>query len=58
MKARCGGPRMCAACAREEAELDAAQAAAWRDGEIIGYKIGDRVYHPDDVIIIRRRDQP
>jgi hypothetical protein len=44
---------MCSECARE---LDAAQ-AAWAADEIAGYKIGDRVYHPADVVIIRRRDR-
>lgn len=49
MKARCGGPAICAQCAREAA----AHAAAT---EIIGYKIGDQVYQPSDVEIIRRGD--
>jgi hypothetical protein len=49
MKARCGGPAICALCAREAAEVAASS-------EIIGYKIGDRVYHPADVVVIRRGD--
>jgi hypothetical protein len=54
MKARCGGPGMCKACKREQDELELAQARARFLGEIVGYKIGDRVYHPSDVEIIRR----
>lgn len=49
-KARCGGPAICAQCAREAAQEAAAK-------EIVGYKIGERVYHPADVVIIRRRDE-
>jgi hypothetical protein len=45
-KARCGGPALCAQCAREKAAQ-----------EIAGYKIGDRIYHPSDVVIIRRQDE-
>jgi hypothetical protein len=58
MKARCGGPAMCKACKRERAGLETAHAAALAADEIVGYKIGDRVYHPADVVIIRRRDAP
>jgi hypothetical protein len=50
VKARCGGPALCAQCAREAAEESAAN-------EIVGYRIGDRVYHPSDVVVILRRDQ-
>jgi hypothetical protein len=47
MKARCGGPELCAQCA-----IEAAQEAA--ASEVIGYKIGDRIYDPADVVIILR----
>jgi hypothetical protein len=40
---------MCTQCAREAAQEAAAS-------EIIGYRIGDRIYDPADVVIIRRRD--
>lgn len=51
VKARCGGPAICPVCAREAAQ----EAAA---GEITGYRIGDKVYRPEDVVIIRRQDPP
>jgi plastocyanin len=51
MKARCGGPALCTQCAREAAEHAAAS-------EIVGYKIGDQVFEPADVEIIRRRPTP
>jgi hypothetical protein len=51
MKARCGGPAICGQCAREAAQEAAAN-------EVIGYRIGDRIYDPADVVIIRRRDAP
>lgn len=50
-KARCGGPALCPECAREAAQHAAAS-------EIIGYRIGDKVYRPEDVVIIRRCDGP
>lgn len=47
MRARCGGPALCPVCQRELAA-----------SEVIGYKIGDQVYDPAEVTIVRRAGAP